>query len=289
MRYLTERSFDAYIYQLLENKQRFTNQIISNKPPARRMDDVDIVSEMLKQIKAIATGDPRVIRKSELDTEIMRVQVLKRQYKAKRFRLQSLISELKQDIDRNRKRINSYEQDMKTIQPYLASGFKMTVKGIEYQDKKKAGKALHMVMPEIADAEGAAKIGSFMGFGMNMEYIPDERNYVLYLHGKGDYECELKKDEVKDIERISSLIRDIPILKKSCLETIDKCNKQILDAEHELDRPFEKERELQDMMQEVTQLNHDLDLDHDEPIVVEEEPDVEIQSEDQDYEPEYVR
>lgn len=289
LRYLTERSFDAYIYQLLENKQRFTNQIISNKPPARRMDDVDIVSEMLKQIKAIATGDPRVIRKSELDTEIMRVQVLKRQYKAKRFRLQSLISELKQDIDRNRKRINSYEQDMKTIQPYLASGFKMTVKGIEYQDKKKAGKALHMVMPEIADAEGAAKIGSFMGFGMNMEYIPDERNYVLYLHGKGDYECELKKDEVKDIERISSLIRDIPILKKSCLETIDKCNKQILDAEHELDRPFEKERELQDMMQEVTQLNHDLDLDHDEPIVVEEEPDVEIQSEDQDYEPEYVR
>lgn len=289
LRYLTERSFDAYIYQLLENKQRFTNQIISNKPPARRMDDVDVVSEMLKQIKAIATGDPRVIRKSELDTEIMRVQVLKRQYKAKRFRLQSLISELNKDIERNRKWINAYEQDLKTIQPYLASGFKMTVKGKEYHDKKNAGKALHKVMPEIADAEGAAKIGSFMGLGMNMKYIPDERNYVLYLLGKGDYKCELKKDEVKDIERILSLIRDIPILKKSCLETIDKCNKQILDAEHELDRPFEKEQELQDMMQEIAQLNHDLDLDHDEPIVVAEEPDVESQSEEQGYEPEYVR
>lgn len=290
LRYLTERSFDAYIYQLLENKQRFTNQIISNKPPARRMDDVDVVSEMLKQIKAIATGDPRVIRKSELDTEIMRVQVLKRQYKAKRFRLQSRISGLENDIARNREWIRQYEQDIKTIKPHLASGFKMTIQGKEYIEKKEAGKALHKVMPNVVFEEGAITVGAFLGLDMKMGYKPYEKAYFVSLNGAGSYGCEIKKDEVKDIERISALVGNLPAGIKACEDAIKEYNREIEDAKAEIERPFEKEQELQNMMKEVGQLNIELNLDQkDEPIVVEEEPDVESQSEEQDYEPEYVR
>ena len=107
LRYLTERSFDAYIYQLLENKQRFINQIVSNKPPARRMEDVDVSSEMLRQIKALATGDPRVIRKSELDTEITKLRILKRQYQTQQFRLQKIMGPVPQEIQELRKKLFS--------------------------------------------------------------------------------------------------------------------------------------------------------------------------------------
>ena len=281
LRYLTERSFDAYIYQLLENKQRFINQIVSNKPPARRMEDVDVSSEMLRQIKALATGDPRVIRKSELDTEITKLRIIKRQYQAQQFRLQKIIESVPQEIQELRKKADLYGRDHTAAEEVMEQGFRITVGDEEYTDKATAWAVLVPRLQEAMSLEDKKEVGSFAGLHIFPEFNPYESALFLILVGEARYSCEMKRDGVKNIDRIIRCVNEIPEKIKGTQERIERLENQFAKAQDEIGRPFGKEQELQDMIREVTRLNLELNLDAEEPLVVPEQD--ELQPEEAEY------
>ncbi|MDL2237885.1 helicase C-terminal domain-containing protein, partial [Christensenellaceae bacterium OttesenSCG-928-K19] len=264
-RYIKEQTFDSYSYQIIEGKQRFISQIMTNKPPSRRMDDIDDSTLNYAEVKALASGNPKIKLKMELDMDIARLQLLKNKHQTQQYRLQDMSSHsLPRSIRNEQEKIERYTEDMQKAQS--VEEFSMSLLGQAYTDKEQAGKALLNIMKSGAAADEPLKCGKYKHFDLVLEYsaFRKEDPYQLTLVGSKSYTIDLSKSDTGNITRLLNVEKGIDRLIENSRESIVDYEKQIEMAQQELGKAFPQEQELKDKLQEVARLNIELDLNNKE-------------------------
>jgi len=264
-RYIKEGTFDSYSYQIIEGKQRFISQIMTNKPPSRRMDDIDDSTLNYAEVKALASGNPKIKLKMELDMDIARLQLLKNKHQTQQYRLQDMSAHsLPRSIRNEQEKIERYTEDMQKAQG--VEEFSMSLLGQVYTDKEQAGKALLDIMKSGTAADEPLKCGKYKHFDLVLEYsaFRKEDPYQLTLVGSKSYTIDLSKSDTGNISRILNVEKGIDRLIENSRESIVDYEKQIEMAQQELGKAFPQEQELKDKLQEVARLNIELDLNNKE-------------------------
>jgi N12 class adenine-specific DNA methylase/adenine-specific DNA methylase len=264
-RYIKEGTFDSYSYQIIEGKQRFISQIMTNKPPSRRMDDIDDSTLNYAEVKALASGNPKIKLKMELDMDIARLQLLKNKHQAQQYRLQDMSAHsLPRSIRNEQEKIERYTEDMQKAQS--VEGFSMSLLGETYTDKEQAGKALLDIMKSGAATDEPLKCGKYKHFDLVLEYsvFRKEDPYQLTLVGSKSYTIDLSKSDTGNITRLLNVEKGIDRLIENSRESIVDYEKQIEMAQQELGKAFPQEQELKEKLQEVARLNIELDLNNKE-------------------------
>jgi hypothetical protein len=260
-RYIKEGTFDSYSYQIIEGKQRFISQIMTNKPPSRRMDDIDDSTLNYAEVKALASGNPKIKLKMELDMDIARLQLLKNKHQTQQYRLQDMSAHsLPRSIRNEQDKIERYMEDMQKAQS--VKEFSMNLLGQAYTDKEQAGKALLNIMKSGAAADEPLKCGKYKHFDLVLEYsaFRKEDPYQLTLVGSKSYTIDLSKSDTGNISRLLNVEKGIDRLIENSRESIVDYEKQIEMAQQELGKAFPQEQELKEKLQEVARLNIELDL-----------------------------
>ena len=274
-RYVTEQTFDAYLYQLVENKQKFISQIMTSKSPVRSAEDIDEASLNYAEIKALASGNPKIKEKMDLDIQVNKLKLAKANYLSEKFDLEDkIIKHYPMKIASINEKINEYHKDMEATSPVTDfSG--MTLQNNFYQEKETAGKAL-LILCEKNKTSDAKSIGEYRGFELMLSYDSFYGHHKLSLRKNGTYIVELGNDIYGNITRIDNQINSIPKkleAEKTLLQTVEK---QFQNAKDEVNHPFDKEQELLEKTKRLSELNKELDignkdnketisLDNDEP------------------------
>ena len=280
-RYVTEQTFDAYLYQLVESKQKFISQIMTSKSPVRSAEDVDEVALSFAEVKMLATGDERFKEKMDLDIQVSKLKVLKQSYLSEHYDLEDrILKYFPQTIKECEQRIVCYEADASLARQHQPQGEEkfcpMTVKGITYTEKAAAGEMLLAVCKEYPMTE-PAEIGSYRGFKLEVFYDTFNAHYCLYLCGKAKHKVDLGTDPLGNLTRIENELAKIPakleVAKIKKAETME----QLETAKIEVEKPFGFEDELKEKSERLNALNIELNLDQKDPAVLDAEPE---QSED---------
>jgi len=258
-RYVTEQTFDAYLYQLVENKQKFISQIMTSKSPVRSAEDIDDASLSYAEIKALASGNPKVKEKMELDAKVGKLKLAKANYLSQKYELEDrILKYYPQKIKLTEERIDGLEKDIKAIVPQKEF-VEMTVNDMKFTDKKQAGQALLLACQQLKSQEELT-IGEYRNFKMNLRYDSFHNYHVLSLKNHLSYPVELGSDVYGNITRIDNAIdaisKKLDIEKAMLLET----NQQFTNAKEEVEKPFEKEDELQSLSKRLSKLNKELDI-----------------------------
>ncbi|MGI6153931.1 MAG: hypothetical protein ACOYJB_08915 [Christensenellaceae bacterium] len=251
--------------QIIEGKQRFISQIMTNKPPSRRMDDIDDSTLNYAEVKALASGNPKIKLKMELDMDIARLQLLKNKHQTQQYRLQDMSAHsLPRSIRNEQEKIERYTEDMQKAQS--VEEFSMSLLGQAYADKEQAGKALLNIMKSGAAADEPLKCGKYKHFDLVLEYsaFRKEDPYQLTLVGSKSYTIDLSKSDTGNITRILNVEKGIDRLIENSRESIVDYEKQIEMAQQELGKAFSQEQELKEKLQDVARLNIELDLNNKE-------------------------
>lgn len=263
-RYVTEGTFDSYLYQLIENKQHFISQIMTSKSPARVAEDIDQASLNYAEIKALASGNPMIIEKCNLEIDVNKLQMLKSSYLNQKYELENLlVRTYPQRLKELEEQISGRERDVKLAKenPKIPEGFPtMLIKGVSYSDKKDAGKALLTVCKEITD-EQFHDIGQYRGFKMSMRYDSFYKDYYLSLKGELSYTVNIEGDVYGNITRIDNAIDGIGKAISVFQEERKSIEKQIDNAQEELNKPFIHDAELEEKLARLRVVNHTLSLD----------------------------
>jgi hypothetical protein len=275
-RYVTESTFDAYNWSLIENKQKFIGQIMTSKSPARSCEDVDDRALTYAEIKALATGDPRIKEKMDLDIEVIKLKMLKSSYMNQHFRLEdSLIKYFPPAIQGSKERIAGLEADIKILAkntPRTAESFSMEVESTVYAEKKDAGYALLAACKQLTDPKTVLPVGHYRGFALNLQLNCGSTDLLL----KNDltYRIELGTDVFGNITRINNALDELPKKLEQQRFELDNLNQQVENAKDELKKPFLQGQELLEKTELLNQLNIELTV-HDnnsgEETVVNEE------------------
>ena len=267
--YVTEKTFDSYMYQLVEQKQKFISQIMTSKTPARTMEDIDDKALTYGEIKALATGNPLILEKTTLDTEVSKLKLLKQEFMNQRYSLQDkVIKYFPEEIARLNNKISAMEEDTVKLSEYTKpnkDGFSpMKIEGILYTEKQDAGKKLLECVQNLKSME-EKKIGEYRGFNMTVSFDSFTKNIKLKLKNKFSYSIDLGTDANGNITRINNCLeniaKDIPIER----EKLDNTNFQLENAKQEIQKEFPKEQELKEKLQKLDQINAELkinDNDH---------------------------
>ena len=267
--YVTEKTFDSYMYQLVEQKQKFISQIMTSKTPARTMEDIDDKALTYGEIKALATGNPLILEKTTLDTEVSKLKLLKQEFMNQRYSLQDkVIKYFPEEIARLNNKIAAMEEDTVKLSEYTKpnkDGFSpMKIEGILYTEKQDAGKKLLECVQNLKSME-EKKIGEYRGFNMTVSFDSFTKNIKLKLKNKFSYSIDLGTDANGNITRINNCLeniaKDIPIER----EKLDNTNFQLENAKQEIQKEFPKEQELKEKLQKLDQINAELkinDNDH---------------------------
>lgn len=274
-RYVTENTFDAYFYQLVENKQKFIAQIMTSKAPARIADDVDETALSYSEIKALATGNPLIIEKCNLDVEVSKLNMLKANHLNQRFALENLVlRKYPADIAKLTEAIAGYEKDVATAQahPKPAEGFVgMEVMGTHYSEKEAAGKAVIRACTELQSAD-PIPLGQYRGFSMSLQYDAAHTDYKLTMKGAMSHTISLGADVFGNITRMDNLVDG---LSKGLAEyqaaLQDTCT-QLTNAKAEMETPFAKEAELVEKSVRLKELNILLNMDQKDKALLDEAP-----------------
>lgn len=282
-RYIKERSFDSYSYQIIENKQRFISLIMTNKPPARRYDDVDTMVLEMGTAKALASGNPKIKEKLDIEMEITRLQTLKNQHNASQYRLQDkVLKSLPKAIRENRERIAALEKDLETCKNYESSEFSIQIGEKTYTERKDAGQAILDRFPQIeAQSPEYVTIGKFKNFAIAICFSEFYKNYSLKLVGEAEHKHHelLSKSDIGIVTRIENTLKDIQGTISCLKEQITSDEKEIELSKPELGVPFAYEKELEELIARDAALTVELDLGTKQtPIVLDEpaeEPDIE--------------
>ena len=281
-RYVTEQTFDAYLYQLVESKQKFISQIMTSKSPVRSAEDVDEVALSFAEVKMLATGDERFKEKMDLDIQVSKLRVLKQSYLSEHYDLEDRILKFyPQTIKEYEERIAGYESDTALAEQHKPQGedkfCPMTLKGVTYTEKAAAGEMLLAVCKENTLAN-PVEIGSYRGFRMEVYYDTLNTHYCLNLCGKAKHKVELGSDALGNLTRIENELAKIPVklevAKTKRTETIE----QLQTAKAEVEKPFAFEDELREKTERLNALNIELNLNEKDRSVMDTEPD---QSEEQ--------
>lgn len=261
-RYITENTFDAYSWQLIENKQKFIGQIMTSKSPVRSCQDVDEAALSYAEVKALATGNPKIKEKMDLDIQETKLKMLKANYESNLFRLQDAIAvEYPQQIAKYEELTAAYEADIIHLDTVLNTPFSMEIHGITYNDEKTAGEILVQACTKMKkEHTDAADIGTFKGFKMKVSYSLFDNNFYVKLTRESSVTVEVKKDPVRNIERILTALRKMPGQKEVVEERLEGARQQLVQAREEVKKPFEKENELRSVQERLTKINAELDM-----------------------------
>ena len=263
-RYVTESTFDAYLWQTLEQKQKFISQIMTSKSPVRSCDDVDETALSFAEIKALCAGDPRIKEKMDLDIEVSKLKLMKAGHQSRQFRLEDqILKEFPAEIEQCKGYIEGFKQDLQTLRehPLPEEGFVgMTVRGDYLTDKENAGAALIDALKEAKIFE-AVNIGEYRGMKMYLSVEDFGKNHILTLKGKMSHRVELGKDPRGNLIRIENALNAIPERLKSTETRLETLENQMADAKAELGKPFEREEELQHKSARQNELNIELNMD----------------------------
>ena len=265
-RYITENTFDAYSWQLIENKQKFIGQIMTSKSPVRSCQDVDEAALSYAEVKALATGNPKIKEKMDLDVQVTKLKMLKANYESNLFRLQDAIAvEYPEKIAKYEELTTAYDTDIKHIDTVLNTPFLMEIHGVTYNDEKAAGEMLVQACTQMKKAHADAEnIGSFWGFQMKISYSLFDNSFYVRLTREASFIVEVKKDPVRNIERILTAMRNLPGQKKTAEERLEDARQQLVQAKEEVQKPFEKEEELKFIQARLAKVNAELDVGSDE-------------------------
>ena len=275
-RYVTEQTFDAYLYQLVESKQKFISQIMTSKSPVRSAEDVDEVALSFAEVKMLATGDERFKEKMDLDIQVSKLKVLKQSYLSEHYDLEDrILKHYPQTIKEYEQRIVCYEADTVLAEQNKPQGEEkfcpMTLRGIKYTEKAAAGEMLIAICKEYP-LSAPTEIGSYRGFKMEVFYDTVNAHYCLYLCGKAKYKVDLGSDPLGNLTRIENELAKFParleVAKTKRTETIA----QFETAKVEVQKPFAFEDELKEKSERLNALNIELNLDQKAPAVLDAEP-----------------
>ena len=258
-RYVTEQTFDSYLYQLIENKQKFISQIQTSKSPVRSAEDIDEVTLSYAEIKALASGNPKIKEKMDLDIQVNRLKLAKANYLSEKYDLEDkIIKYYPMKIASIKEKINDYQKDLEITSPVEEfSG--MTLQNHFYLEKETAGKAL-LILCEKDKSADQKIIGEYRGFELHLSYDQFHSYHQLTLKKNGTYMVELGNDVFGNITRIDNQINSISKkldTEKALLVTVEQ---QFQNAKEEAVRPFDKEQELQEKSTRLAELNKELDI-----------------------------
>ena len=263
-RYVTEATFDAYLWQTLENKQKFISQIMTSKSPVRSCEDIDETALSYAEIKALCAGDERIKEKMDLDVDVARLKLMKANHQSQQYRLEdNILRHFPEQIEQNKGFIAGFQADMQTLaeHPHPQDGFAgMTVRGDVLTDKENAGAALVDVMKEVKGLE-PVPIGSYRGFQMSLTLEDFGKQYVLTLKGKMSHRVELGKDPRGNLIRIDNALAGMETRLARVQEKLDSLYAQMETAKAELGKPFPQEQELKEKSARLAQLNIELNID----------------------------
>ena len=274
--YVTEGTFDSYLFQTLENKQRFISQIMTSKSPVRSCDDVDEQALSYAEIKALCAGNPLIKEKMDLDVQVAKLKVLKADHQSQKFRLQDkLLTKFPADIRETNAYIDGVKADaqLAAAHPQVQEGFcGMTIKGVTYDEKKTAGERLVLACSELPNAEEKV-IGSYRGFELSLRFDTYRSEYQAILKGQRRYPVPLGTDPLGNIIRLDNSLNNFPERINSAENELATLHQQQAAAQIEVEKPFPQEEELAEKSARLAELNAQLDVDekHHEPEQDEEE------------------
>ena len=276
--YVTEETFDAYLYQLVENKQKFIGQIMTSKSPVRSAEDVDEQALSYAEIKALATGNPYIKEKMDLDVAVSKLKLLKQNHLSQKYALEDkIIKFYPQEIKRFEERIDGYNSDIERAKNNTIlnnDGFSdMVIEDVSYSEKKAAGTAILAACKAMTSPE-PKEIGSYRGFKLELSFETFEKQYVLTLVGSLRHSVPLGADIFGNISRIDNMISSLPDKMADCKERLANTKNQLKNAKAEVERPFPQEEELSQKMERLAELNALLDMDHKDSEIVEDENEI---------------
>ena len=268
-RYVTESTFDAYLWQTVENKQKFISQIMTSKSPVRSCEDVDETALSYAEIKALCAGDERIKEKMDLDVDVARLKLMKASHQSQQYKLEdSLLKKFPEDIEKSRGFISGLEADMKTLAAHShpEDGFAgMTVKNDNLTDKDNAGAALLEAFKDVRGME-PVPIGTYRGFQMSLTLEDFGKDYVLTLKGQMTHRVTLGKDARGNLTRIDNVLNAMPDRLQNVRNTLDATTAQMEAAKAELGKPFPQEEELRVKSARLAELNAELNIDERTPV-----------------------
>ncbi len=260
-RYVTEQTFDAYSYQLIEQKQRFIGQIMTSKAPVRSAADLDEAALSYAEVKALATGNPLIKERMELDVEVSRLKLLKSEYRNQKYRYETQISTtLPRKISAINQRINGLKVDIQTAKQYEGTEFSMIIGGKTYTEKKDAGELLLSSIKTIKDQESHT-VGQYKGFDILLQRDDLFKQPYIELQGSIRHRIEMGSDVHGNIQRIDNLIKSLPDLLEYKVDELSSTEKQLEVAKQEVKNPFNQEFELKQKLIRLDELNHELAMD----------------------------
>ena len=262
--YVTEGTFDSYLYQTLENKQRFISQIMTSKSPVRSCEDVDEQALSYAEIKALCAGNPLIKEKMDLDVQVAKLKVLKADHQSQKFRLQDkLLTKFPADIQETNAYIAGVKADaqLAAAHPQVQEGFcGMTIKGVTYDEKKTAGERLVLACSELPNAEEKV-IGSYRGFELSLQFDTFRSEYQAILKGERRYPVALGTDPLGNIIRLDNSLNNFPERINSAENELATLHQQQAAAQIEVEKPFPQEEELAEKSARLAELNAQLDVD----------------------------
>ena len=263
-RYVTEGTFDAYLWQTVENKQKFISQIMSSKSPVRSCDDVDEVALSFAEIKALCAGDPRIKERMDLDVEVSKLKIMKADYKSKQYRLEdNLLRHFPEQIEKLKGFIRGIQEDMNTLEanPHPKDGFAgMTVLSDNLTDKDNAGAAL-IEAAKKATGLDPVEIGTYRGFQMFVTLEDFGKRYVLTMQSKLRHQATLGSDPRGNLIRLDNALAQMPQRLTSFQAQLEETYHQQEAAKAELSKPFPYEEELREKTARLIFLDAELNLD----------------------------
>ena len=275
--YVTEGTFDAYLYQLVESKQKFISQIMTSKSPVRSAEDVDEQALSYAEIKALASGNPMIKEKMDLDIEVSKLKLLKANHLSQKYALEDAISKgFPKQIAETQARIAGYGADIAAVKENThpnGDGFSpLTLAGVTHADKKEAGAALLTMCQTMLSPE-ATQIGSYRGLTLELAFDTFAREYRLTMIGQLRHTVTLGTDVFGNLQRMDNALEGLPIKEQACREQLSNLQTQLETAKAEVQKPFPREAELNTKTARLEELNTLLNLDHKEPEIVDAEPD----------------
>ena len=262
--YVTEGTFDSYLYQTLENKQRFISQIMTSKSPVRSCEDVDEQALSYAEIKALCAGNPLIKEKMDLDVQVAKLKVLKADHQSQKFRLQDkLLTKFPADIQETNAHIAGLKADaqLAAAHPQGKEEFcGMTIRGVTYDEKKTAGERLVLACSELPNAEEKV-IGSYRGFELSLRFDTFRTEYQALLKGQRKYTVPLGTDPLGNIIRLDNSLNNFPERITAAENELDTLHQQQAAAQIEVEKPFPQEEELAEKSARLAELNAQLDVD----------------------------
>lgn len=275
-RYVTEQTFDAYLYQLVESKQKFISQIMTSKSPVRSAEDVDEVALSFAEVKMLATGDARFKEKMDLDIQVSKLRVLKQSYLSEHYDLEDrVLKYYPQTIKEYEERIAGYENDAALAEQHKPQGedkfCPMTLKGVTYTEKADAGEMLLAICKDYP-MSAPTEIGSYRGFQMEIYYDTVNAHYCMNLCGKAKHKVDLGADALGNLTRIENELSKLPARLEAAKTKKAETIAQLETAKEEIKKPFAFEDELKEKAERLNALNIELNLNEKDTSVMDTEP-----------------